>query len=157
MTTSDDGGPVAGGPLFLEDLSVGQRFVSDEHRLSSDEIVRFGEQFDPQPFHTDAEAAEDTFFEGLAASGWHTMAITMRLVVESVPLADGIIGTGGRVAWPRPTRPGDSLRVTSEVAAITPSRSRPDRAIVEFHCTTVNGDGEVVLQLETTLLVFRAS
>jgi acyl dehydratase len=97
--------PRTGGTekLYLDDLAIGDTFCSGELRIEASEIIAFARQFDPQPFHVDAEAAKDTFFEGLAASGWHTMALTMRLIVESVPFANGIIGAGGEVTWPRPT------------------------------------------------------
>ena len=111
--------------LWLDDLSVGQEFHSREHPLDAEQIVDFASRFDPQPFHLDPEAARHSYFQGLAASGWHTMAITMKLLVESIPLAQGIIGAGAEIAWPRPTRPGDILRVKSRIDEITPSRSRP--------------------------------
>src|SRR5215467_15933496 len=116
--------------LYLEDLRVGQRFVSGTHRIDEGQIQAFAEQFDPQPFHLDAEAAKATLFEELVASGWHTAAITMRLLVESgLPIAGGIIGAGAEITWPNPTRPGDVLRVESEVLELRPSRSRPERGI----------------------------
>jgi acyl dehydratase len=101
--------------LYLDDLHVGQRFTSGAHRLDEAQIKAFAVQFDPQPFHTDQQAAEHTFFQGLAASGWHTAAITMRLNVESgPPLAGGFVGAGGELSWPAPTRPGDVLHVESK-------------------------------------------
>lgn len=141
--------------LYLEDLAVGQTFSSGEYPLDARQIIDFASAFDPQPFHLDPEAAKHSFFRGHAASGWHTMAITMRLLVQSVPLAQGILGVNGMVSWPRPTRPGDRLHVESEIVAITPSRSKPDRAIVEVHARTFNQAGEVVLDLETRIMVFR--
>jgi acyl dehydratase len=141
--------------LFLEDLHVGQRFVSGSYEMSAEEIMAFARQYDPQPFHTDPEAAKDTMFGGLAASGWHTMAVTMRLLVESVPLAKGVIGGGGEIAWPRATRPGDSIHVESEIAEITPNRSRPDRAMVLMISNTLNQHGEVVQTLKARLVVWR--
>src|SRR5215831_1194056 len=94
-------------------------------------IKEFAADFDPQPFHLDASAAQSSVFEGLAASGWHTAAIAMRLLVGGgLPLANGIIGLGGDITWPRPTRPGDILRVESEIVDITPSRSKPNRAVI---------------------------
>jgi len=96
--------------LYLDDLHVGQRFTSHTHVVSEEQINAFAREFDPQPFHLDAEAAKRTLFAGLAASGWHTAAITMRLLVEAgLPLAGGIIGAGGELNWPKPTRPGDIL------------------------------------------------
>ncbi|ABL72741.1 MaoC family dehydratase [Paracoccus denitrificans] len=142
-------------PLYLDDLQVGQAFLSGEHRLDAEQIVAFAAQFDPQPFHLDPEAARETFFQGLAASGWHTMAITMKLLVQSIPLAQGIIGAGGEISWPRPTRPGDVLRVKSRIAEIKPSRSRPDRAMVMAHSLTLNQADEVLQDFTARLLVFR--
>lgn len=141
--------------LFLEDLQVGQKFVSGVYALSEEAIIEFARQYDPQLFHLDAEQAKTTFFHGLAASGWHTAAITMRLIVESVPLADGVIGAGGEIAWPQPTRPDDVLRVESEILEIKPSRSRPDRAIVSVLCETKNQRGEVLQRLSPKLVVFK--
>jgi acyl dehydratase len=142
--------------LYLEDLSVGDRFQSGEHTLDEAQIKAFALQFDPQPFHTNEEAAKNTFFGGLAASGWHTAALTMKLLVESgIPLAEGIIGSGGELQWPKPTRPGDVLHVVSEVLDITPSRSKPGRAMVTMRCRTLNQRGEV-LQYFTPKLVVHA-
>jgi acyl dehydratase len=113
-------------------------------------------QFDPQPFHLDGEAAKATLFGALAASGWHTAAITMKLLVESgLPLMGGIIGSGGEVSWPRPTRPGDTLTVVSEVEEITPSRSRPDRGMIRVRSETRNQHGETVQVLIAKLVVPR--
>jgi acyl dehydratase len=140
--------------LYLEDLSVGDRFQSGEHALDVAQIKAFALQFDPQPFHTDEEAAKSTFFGGLAASGWHTAAITMKLLVESgIPLAEGIIGSGGELQWPKPTRPGDVLHVVSEVIEIVPSRSKPGRAMVTMRCRTLNQHGEVVQNFAPKLVV----
>ena len=110
MANSNQTGPTKA--LYLDDLHVGQRFTSDTHLIDEEQIKAFAKQFDPQPFHLDAEAAKGTLFEGLVASGWHTAAITMRLLVESgMPIAGGVIGAGGEIAWPKPTRPGAVLRV----------------------------------------------
>jgi len=141
---------------YLDDLKPGQRFVSAAHELTADEIKTFARQFDPQPFHTDESAAEDTFFAGLAASGWHVAAITMKLLVgEAPPIAGGIIGAGGEIAWPRPTRPGDVLRVESEVLDVTPSRSRPDRGTVTLRSETRNQRNEIVQILTAKLIAPR--
>src|SRR5215468_104743 len=110
MANLNPGGGTA--PLHLEDLRIGQRFVSRTHRLDEGQIQAFAGQFDPQPFHLDAEAAKATLFEGPVASGWHTAAITMRLLVEGdLPIAGGIIGAGAEISWPRPVRPDDTLHV----------------------------------------------
>ena len=101
--------------LYLEDLHLGQRFVSGTHQLDEAQIKAFAKEFDPQPFHLEEAAAQASVFAGLAASGWHTAAIAMRLLVTGgLPLANGIIGLGGDLAWPKPTRPGDTLRVNGE-------------------------------------------
>jgi len=141
--------------LYLDDLTVGAQFVSGEHLLDEEQIIAFARQFDPQPFHTDSEAAKNTFFKGLAASGWHTAAITMRLFVDSFPLGEGLVGTGGEIEWPRPTRPGETLRVTTTVVDIEPSRSKPDRGIVTIECRTLNERDELCQRLVTKLVVMR--
>lgn len=146
----------AGGLLFLDDFHVGQRFVSGTHRIDAAEIKAFARQFDPQAFHLDEEAAQRTLLGGLAASGWHTAAITMRLQVErGLPIAGGIIGIGGELSWPKPTRPGDTLCVVSEVKEVLPSRSRPDRGVVRVRSETRNQRDEVVQILDAKLLVPR--
>jgi len=143
------------GTLYLEDLRVGDRFTSPEHALDAAQIVAFAAQFDPQPFHLDDEQARATFFRGLAASGWHTAALTMRLLTAGgMPLADGVIGSGGELEWPQPTRPGDVLRVETEVLEIVPSRSRPGRALVRMRCETRNQRGEVLQRFSPRLVVF---
>jgi acyl dehydratase len=143
-------------PLYLEDLQVGQRFTSGEDRVDEDRIKTFAAEFDPQPFHLDDAAARNTIFGGLAASGWHTAAITMRLMVTGgVPFAAGIIGLGGEITWPRPTRAGDRLRVESEIVEILPSRSKPNQGIVKVRSTTLNQDGEAVQVFTGKVLAFR--
>jgi len=142
--------------LYLDDLKAGDRFVSGEHVLDEAQILSFARQFDPQPFHLDHEAAKATLFGGLAASGWHTAAITMRLLVGGgLPLAGGIIGAGGEIAWLKPTRPGDVLHVETEVVSVTPSRSRPDRGMVVVRSETRNQRGEVLQQSTYKLVVPR--
>src|SRR5437868_3285976 len=141
---------------YLDDLQVGERFTSAEQALDEAQIKAFAQQFDPQPFHLDDEAARATLFGGLAASGWHTAALTMRLLVGGgMPLAGGIIGAGGEISWPKPTRPGDVLHVESEVLSITPSRSRPDRGMIEVRSETRNQHGDVVQLLVSKLVVPR--
>ncbi|MDF2861004.1 MAG: MaoC domain protein dehydratase [Achromobacter mucicolens] len=141
--------------IYLEDLSVGDVFVSKTHALDAEQIVDFASQFDPQPFHLDPEAAQDTLFQGLAASGWHTAALTMKLLVESFPVARGVIGAGAELAWPQPTRPDDVVKVTSTVLSITPSRSKPDRAIVVVESITSNQRDEALQKLTSKVVVFR--
>ncbi|WP_373979374.1 MaoC family dehydratase [Achromobacter sp. JD417] len=141
--------------IYLEDLTVGDVFVSKTHALDAEQIVEFASQFDPQPFHLDLEAAQDTLFQGLAASGWHTAALTMKLLVESFPVARGVIGAGAELAWPQPTRPDDVVKVTSTVLSITPSRSKPDRAIVVVESITSNQRDEALQKLTSKVVVFR--
>lgn len=143
--------------IYLEDLSVGDVFVSKTHALDAAQIIAFASQFDPQPFHLDPDAARDTLFQGLAASGWHTAALTMKLLVESFPVARGVIGAGAEVVWPQPTRPDDVVKVTSTVLSITPSRSKPDRAIVVVESVTSNQRDEALQKLTSKVVVFRRS
>jgi acyl dehydratase len=143
------------GRLYLDDLHVGQRFVSDPHRLDAEQIKAFAAEFDPQPFHLDEEAAKKSLFGGLAASGWHTAALSMRMLVESVPLADGLIGAELQLAWPRPTRPRMTLQMFSEVVDITPSRSKPNMAIVTMRNETRDQDGEVLQIFTVKMPVFK--
>lgn len=141
---------------FLDDLSVGQCFSSTTYTLSEEALIDFAQEYDPQPFHLDKEAAKTTLFRGLAASGWHTAAITMKLLNSGgAPLAGGIIGAGGQIEWPRPTRPGDVLRVDSEVIEIIPSRSKPTQGIAIVRCETKNQQEEVVQVLTAKLIVPR--
>lgn len=143
-----------GETLYLEDLAVGTTFRSGEHRLDEEQIIAFATQFDPQPFHLDPVAAKDTFFQGLAASGWHTMGITMKLIVESMPLSSGLIGAGGEVSWPSPTRPEDVLHVESTVLEVKPSRSKPGQALVTIESLTSNQSGELRQRFVARVLAF---
>jgi acyl dehydratase len=131
--------------LYFEDLAAGQKFVSPTLRVEAGAIKAFAAEFDPQPFHLDEEAARATFFEGLAASGWHTAALTMRLCVMSeFRPAGGIIGAGGELSWVQPVRPGDTLRVEIEIVETRPSRSRLGKGVVRVRLTTLNQRGEAV-------------
>jgi acyl dehydratase len=142
--------------FYLDDLQVGQRFSTGVHALDESQVIAFASQFDPQPFHLDAAAARHTVFEGLVASGWHTAAITMRLLVAGgLPIAGGLVGRAGEISWPKPTRPDDILRVESEVLEITPSRSTPERGMVKVRSETRNQRGEVVQILVARLVVPR--
>lgn len=144
--------------LYLEDLQVGDRFVSRAYEMTLDEIKQFAQQFDPQPFHTDeVKAAQHPIFKGMAASGWHTSAVTMRLWTECFPVAYGLIGSEAQVRWPRPTRVGDQIHVEVEITEIKLSKSKPDRAIVTYTTETLNQHGEVVLLGNTKILVFSKS
>lgn len=143
-------------PLYLEDLTPGQRFTSGTWPVDEAAIRAFAGQFDPQPFHLDPQAARNSLFQGLVASGWHTAAITMRLLVTGgLNLAGGLIGTGATINWLKPTRPGDVLRVESELVEVRPSRSHEDRGTANFRCNTLNQRDEVVQTFTGTLLVWR--
>jgi acyl dehydratase len=141
--------------LYLEDLHVGQRFTSGLYHMEEDRMKIFAAEFDPQPFHLDDAAAQRSIFRGLAASGWHTAAATMRLMVGSLPFASGMIGLGGEIAWPKPTRPGDTLRVDSEIIEIVPSRSKPNQGVVIVRSTTLNQNGGHVQAFTAKILVFK--
>ena len=144
--------------IFFDDLRIGDRFRSATHELKVDDIKRFAGEFDPQPFHLDDAAARQTIFGGLAASGWHTAAVTMRLLVTSGPkLANGILGAGGEIEWKTPARPGDVLHVDSEVVELIPSRSRLDRGIVVMRSSTINQHGGIAQVLTAKLVVARRS
>ena len=132
--------------LYLEDFAVGQKFGSGRLKVDAARIKSFAAEFDPQPFHLDDATARGTIFGGLAASGWHTAAMTMRLLVESeLKPAGGIVGAGfDEFRWPRPVRPGDELRLDIEVMEVRPSKSRPEQGLIKVKTTTVNQNGEPV-------------
>ncbi len=143
------------GLLYFDDLPVGRRFRSLPRRIEAADIVAFAEQFDPQPFHLDDEAAKASMFKGLAASGWHTMALTMRLIVDCLPVAGGVIGSGAdELRWLRPVRPGDELWVECEVIDREPSKSRP-QGRVKMRNTTRDSDGEPVQVFTAHMIVPR--
>ena len=132
---------------FLEDFEVGQRFSGPTSlRVEPDRIKAFAAEFDPQPFHLDEAAAARSVFGGLAASGWHTAAMPMRLLVASeLRPAGGIVGAGfEEFRWPRPVRPGDELRVEAEILEVRPSRTRPEQGVIKVRTTTLNQRGESV-------------
>ncbi len=140
--------------LYLEDLAVGRRFVTGSYVMNVGAIEEFARQFDPQPFHLSEEAAQTTALGAQAASGWHTAAVTMRLMVESGPrLAGGVIGAGCEISWPKPTRPGDVLHVVGEVLSVKPSQSRPGRGILLMRSDTRNQRDEIVQTLTATLMI----
>jgi acyl dehydratase len=142
-------------PLYLDDLAVGQTFESGTATVEPERLKAFAAEFDPQPFHLDEEAAGASLFGGLVASGWHTAALTMRLLVESdLKIVGGLIGVGvEELRWPRPVRPGDTLRVESEVLDVRPSKSQPDRGIVKVRNTTRNQEDQPVLVQVANLIV----
>ena len=133
--------PTRSDGVWADELSVGQTFTSRPYLLTQEEITDFAGRYDPQPYHLDAEAGAGTFFDGLVASGWHTAAVTMRLIVDTVPAATGIVGAGGELAWPSAALPGDELHVETTVDDIRWSRSRPDRATVTVTSRTLNQEG----------------
>lgn len=143
--------------LYLEDLAPGQIFRSRSLTVDAAAIKQFAAQFDPQPFHLDEAAARGTIFAGLAASGWHTAALTMRLFVESdFKPVGGIVGAGfDEFRWPLPVRPGDALRIESAVLEVRPSRSRPAQGLVKMRTVTLNQRGEAVQVLVANLVVPR--
>ena len=139
---------------YFEDYAVGQKFGSGTATMTAERMKAFAREFDPQPFHTDEEAARHTFFGGLVASGWHTASTSMRLFVESdITPEGGSIGAGGSdLSWPKPVRPGNVLHVESEVIEMRPSRSRPDIGIMKVKLTTYNQANEPV-QFATPIMV----
>ena len=142
---------------YLEDFEPGQKFASGRLSVEAARIKSFAMEFDPQPFHLDEDRARDSFFKGLAASGWHTAATTMRLLVASeLKPAGGIIGAGfDEMRWPRPVRPGDELHVESEVLEVRPSKSRRDQGVIKVRTTTLNQSGEPVQIFVGNLIVLR--
>jgi len=143
-------------PLYLDDMQVGQKFTSGTYLMTEERIKQFAAEFDPQPFHLDEAAAQATVFKGLAASGWHTAAVAMRLLITGgLPFAAGAVGLGGEIEWPRPTRPGDILQVESEIVEIIPSRSKPNQGIVRVRSTTKNQKAEPVQVFTAKILAFK--
>lgn len=142
---------------YLEDLRVGDRFESDAFEVTEENIIQFARDFDPQAFHLDSKAAEQTIFKGLSASGWHTAAITMKLFVTGgLRLAGGSVGMGvDELRWPRPVRPGDTLRLETEIVDVRASRSKPDRGIIRIRNVTTNQHGEVVQTFLAFVMVRR--
>ena len=142
---------------YLEDFSPGQKFGSGRLRVERERIKSFAAEFDPQPFHLDEDAARSSLFGGLAASGWHTAALTMRLLVESeLKPAGGIVGAGfDEFRWPRPVRPGDELHLEIEVLEVRASRSRADQGVIKVKTTTMNRNGEPVQVSVGNLIVPR--
>jgi acyl dehydratase len=142
---------------FLEDFAVGQVFATGKLQVDTDQIKSFAKQFDPQPYHLDEEAAQKSPFRGLAASGWHTAALTMRLMVDGdFKPAGGILGVGfDALSWPKPVRPGDELHAKSEILEVRPSKSKPDRGTIRVRTTTYNQNDEAVQEFTGNLLVPR--
>src|SRR6185436_10635575 len=139
------------------DFVIGQTFGSGQLLIEKERARAFALEFDPQPFHLDEEAAQRTIFGGLAASGWHTAAVTMRLLVESeLQPAGGIVGAGfDEFRWPQPVRPGDELHIESEVLEVRPSRSRSNQGLIKVRTTTLNQNDEAVQVQIANLIVPR--
>ena len=142
--------------LYLDDLAVGRRFVTRSVTLTLDGCKTFAAEFDPQPFHLDEDAARQSVFGRIAASGWYTASLSMRLLVEGeLTIAGGLIGLGAEMKWPRPTYPGDTLRVETEVLDVRVSETKPDRGIVTVRNQTLNQRGEPVQVAVVKMLVRR--
>lgn len=142
--------------LYLEDLNVGERFSSREYEMSLEEIQQFASMYDPQPFHLDSVLAQaHPIFKGLVASGWHTTAVTMRLLTECFPLAHGLIGSESNIRWTRPTRAGDKIHIEVEIAAITASQNYTDRAMVTCVTQAKNQNDDVLMISSTKIVVFK--
>jgi acyl dehydratase len=143
-------------PWYLDDLKVGLRFRSGSILIDERQMIDFARQFDPQPFHLDPELAKQSIFGGLVASGWFTASVSMRLLLEALPLATGTIGLGGEtMQWPNPVKAGDQLHLEGEVINIRASRNHNDRAVVTIQFSTYNQNNKSVFSNIGNLLVFR--
>jgi acyl dehydratase len=145
--------------VYLDDLAPGQVFTSQARVVvETDAIKRFAGEFDPQPWHLNETVARSTFFKELVASGWHTTALTMQLIIQTLPLSEGIIGSGvDELRWPRPVRPGDTLRLHCEIIDVQESKVRPSQGTVRVRMTTLNQDDQPVQTMIAQLLAFRRS
>lgn len=142
--------------LYLEDLHVGDHFKSREYEMTLEEILEFAQKYDPQVFHTDVvKAKEHPIFQGIAASGWHTAAVTMRLWTECFPIAKGLIGSESSLRWPKPTRVGDKIHVDVEIVAISASKTKNDRGMVTYVTQAKNQYDDVLLISTTKIVVFK--
>jgi len=140
--------------LYFEDFHIGQKFNSvSTYTVTSDEIKEFGQKYDPQPFHLDEAAGEGSFFKGLAASGWLTAAIVMRLRTLSIKVSGGMIGAGvEELRWTEPVRPGDSLHTEMEVIKARPANSRKDYGVISIRTTAFNQRDQAVLRATVNFL-----
>lgn len=146
--------PIRADGLWADDLHPGYRLTSGEIELTAEAIINFGRAFDPQIFHTDEEAARNTFFGALVASGWHTGSLTMRLFLEALPLATGVVGAGGELCWPTPSVPGDRLRIDGSINAVRWSRAQPGRALLDLSYDTLNQHGEVRMRTRADIVAW---
>ncbi|KAA9242662.1 MULTISPECIES: MaoC family dehydratase [Aerococcus] len=140
--------------IYLENCQVGLTFKSRSYHLSEEEAISFAEKYDPQPFHLDKQAAEDSFFKQLCASGWLVTAIMMKLMVESIPFKHGDIGAGVTLNWTKPVYPGDDLHIEGEITDFKPSKSKSDRGIAYVSVKVINQENDVVLENESKVVVF---
>ncbi|MBU6475237.1 MAG: MaoC family dehydratase [Alphaproteobacteria bacterium] len=145
--------------ITLEDLTAGQKFTAGPQKVTQEEIIAFARQFDPQDFHTDPVKAKDTVFGELVASGWHTAALAMRMIVEATPkMQGGMVGRAvENISWPRPVRPGDLLSLTVEITDLRPSEKSPARGLMRTKNTVTNQNGETVMEMEAVVFVPRRS
>ncbi|QGM99102.1 MaoC/PaaZ C-terminal domain-containing protein [Methylocystis parvus] len=143
--------------VYFEDLHTGLRFKSEPFDMTEEGLIRFSRDNDPQFFHVDPEAAKESIFGGLIASGWQTGALTLRALLEGcgMTFAGGVVGMDAHLSWKRPVRPGDRLHIEGEITKLRASRSQPDRGFVTFKAATLNGAGEIVQTIEATMLAFR--
>jgi acyl dehydratase len=141
---------------YFDDLAVGERFHSQSFIVTEKELIEFAHKFDPQMFHLSRKAAERTLFKGLIASGWHTAAVTMRLFVQTLNFAEGAIGLGvDELRWPNAVRPGDALKVETEILELRRSRSKPAYGIIRLRNITTNQRGEIVQTMIANAMVPR--
>ena len=144
--------------LYLEDLKVGDQFKSREYEMTLDEVMEFAQKYDPQVFHVDAKATQDhPIFKEIVASAWHTSAVTMRLLTECFPVANGLIATESSLRWTRPANVGDRISIEIEIVAITPSVTKPDRGIVTYVSQARNQHGDVLLMATNKILVMKST
>ena len=141
---------------YFDDLKVGDRFKSEPPEVTEKQVIEFAHKFDPQMFHLTRKSAERTIFKGLVASGWHTAAMTMRLFVQTLNFAEGAIGLGvDELRWPNAVRPGDVLKVETEILELRPSRSKPNYGIIRLRNVTTNQHGEIVQTMTANAMVPR--
>jgi len=153
MTTRAD---MPAETLYFEDFFVGQVFESDTYEITRERMHAFASEFDPQAFHLDEAAADASFFQGLAASGWYTAAVAMRLRVQTIQVLGGMVGAGiEEIRWTKPVRPGDTLKLREEVTGTRLLTSRPQYGLVKMNSTTINQHGEVVMTMKVSALAPR--
>ncbi|SUO95882.1 MaoC family dehydratase [Suttonella ornithocola] len=142
-------------PLYLDDLTPNEHYYSRTVQITEEEIIQFAKQFDPQPFHIDKALAQNSFFKGLCASGWHTASLTMRLLTETLPMIGGLIGANGELQWSQPVRPGDELSIDVHIIEIRPSTKNPERGTIQAEITTYNQHHEPVQQMRCRIVAAR--